>query len=338
MSDKNLAYYLSHPDEMPTDTAEIERLSREATDQALDSGNEQLTVDKIVGKADVPDLAAVKPEDDKPVEKPDEAKPAETPAAEEKPEGILTKDGKAVIPYSQLESARQRAATAEALAKTQADELAAMKTQLEAAGKPGEAAPDADMLTEEELQALETDSPTLAKVIRAQQSSIRTLRDEVKTVSTAQQKQVATEEAEVKSELQSAIDANPTLATWQTAKDQTMWDEAARVDRMLRESPKYANASFEERFAKVVEMTQVAQGVTPERREETPLTPEQIRAAAKAKLDTASTRPRSLSDIPGGAPPAVDEKEKIEQMSPVALGQMFQGMSTEQREAYLAQL
>lgn len=338
MSEKNLAYYLSHPDEMPTDTAEIERLSREATDQALESGSEQLTVDKIVGKADEPAPAAATTEDDKPEVKADEAKPAETPA-EEKPDGILTKDGKHVIPYSQLESARQRAATAEALAKTQAEELAAKTAELEAA-KAGKTAPesvDAEMLTEEELAALETDSPTLAKVIRAQQASLRRLQDEVKTVSTAQASQAATREAEVKSDLQSAIDANPTLATWQTAEDQTMWEEAARIDRMLRESPKYANASFEERFAKVVEMTQVAQGVAPERKETPSLTPEQIRAAAAAKLAESSKgkRPLSISDIPGGAPPAVDEKAKVEEMSPVALGQMFLGMTSEQRDAYL---
>lgn len=335
MSDKNLAYYLSHPDEMPTDTAEIERLSREATDQALESGNEQLTVDKIVGKADEPAPAAANPEDDKPAEVKAEVKP-EDQKAEEKPDGILAKDGKNVIPYSQLESARQRASAAESLAAEQAKELETLRA---AKDKPVESA-ESEMLTEEELVALEGDSPTLAKVIRTQQAAIRKLTDTVETVTKTQASQADVAAAEVKSEVQTAIDSNPTLAAWQTAEDRTLWEEAARFDKVLRESPKYANASFEDRFAKVVELTQAAHGVTPARKEEPSLTPEQIKAAAAAKLKEASAgkRPVTLSDIPGGAPPAVDERAKVDDMSPVALGQMFLGMTSEQRDAYLTSL
>ena len=341
---KDLKYYLEHTDEMPTDTKEIERLANEHMNAALESGNEQMNVDKIVGVQDAPpanqeatdDKAGEKPAGDKLVEKQAD-KPApvvEAPAGEVKPDAILAKDGKNLIPYSQLESARQRAVAAETLARQQAEELAALKAEKTAPAQQPE------MLSDDELAALEADSPTLAKTLRAQQAAIQTLRDEVKSVQTRQQSQAAVEEQEVKSEVQSAIDANPTLAAWQTAEDQSMWDEAARFDKLLRGSPKYANVSFADRFAKVVELTRLELGLEAEAPRTVELTQEQIKAAAQAKLKqvTAKSKPVTLSDIPGGAPPAVDERQKVEEMSAVALGQQFMGMTKEQMETYLSTL
>jgi len=79
----------------------------------------------------------------------------------------------------------------------------------------------------------------------------------------------------------------------------------------------------------------------PAKVEEKPsLKPEDVRAAAAAKLAEKgkSAKPVSMSQIPGGAPPAVDEKQKVEQMSPTALGNHFLGMTREQMDAYLATL
>ncbi len=334
---KDLTYYLEHTDEMPTDPKEIERLTNAHMDAALEAGTEQMDVDKIVGKADVPGVAAA--EEEKKDETAEEVKPAADAEPAAKPEGILAKDGKNVIPYSQLESARQRAAAAEALAKDQATELATLR----AARTQPVATPDAEMLTAEELSALEAESPTLAKTLRAQQASIRSLRNELKGVVQAQRNRAASEVEEVKSEIQTAIDENPTLAAWQTAEDQTLWNEASRMDRMLRESPRYANVSFEDRFAMVVALTQQAMN-EPNRElvvEEKPtLTPAQIKTAAQAKLAAVqkAKKPVTLSDIPGGAPPAVDERQKVEEMSSVALGQQFLGMTREQMDTYLQNL
>jgi hypothetical protein len=342
---KDLKYYLEHTDEMPTDTKEIERLANEHMNAALESGNEQMNVDKIVGVQDAPpanqeakddkagEPAGGKPEE-KPAEKPAAPKEGEQPGGEVKPDAILAKDGKNLIPYSQLESARQRAVAAETLARQQAEELAALKAEKTAPVQQPE------MLSDDELAALEADSPTLAKTLRAQQAAIQTLRDEMTSVKTRQQSQAAVEEQEVKSEVQSAIDANPTLAAWQTAEDQSMWDEAARFDKLLRGSPKYANVSFADRFAKVVELTRLELGLEAEAPRTVELTQEQIKAAAQAKLKqvTAKSKPVTLSDIPGGAPPAVDERQKVEEMSAVALGQQFMGMTKEQMETYLSTL
>jgi len=344
---KDLKYFLEHTDEMPTDPKVLEQLANDHMNAALEAGQEQINVDTIVGKADeYPGAAAANTEEktsEQATAKAEAAAAPEPAAAEAKPDGILAKDGKNVIPYAQLESARQRAAAAEALARAQAEELTVLRLS---ARTPSIAAPsDADMLTDEELDALEADSPTLAKTLRAQQAAIQQLRDMVQTVTQRQAVEAATQEAEVKSEVQTAIDSNPTLASWQTSEDQTMWDRASAFDKVLRAMPEYANTSFADRFDKVVEMTQSALGLeaeappAPARVHAAP-TPEQIQAAAKAKLTQASKgkRPVSLSDIPGGAPPAVDERQKVEEMSSVALGNQFLGMTKDQMETYLASL
>lgn len=337
MSAQNLKYFLEHPDEMPIDPKELERLTNEHIAGALDSGTEELDVEKIVGKeAEKTGEPAPAKSEEPPKEA---AKPQEPEAKETKPEGILAKDGKNVIPYAQLESARQRAAQAEAkaaeataLAQQQAEELAALR-----AGKQPQ---DAEMLTEEELTALEGESPTLAKTLRGQQAAIRQLREELENVRGRQEAQAKTEEELVKDEIQAAIDANPMLAQWQADEDQTLWNEVVRFDKMLRESPRYAKVSFGDRFADAVELTRVSMKLPPEPKQETTLTQEELRAAAERKLADKSkaSRPVSLSQIPGGAPPAVDERQKVEEMSSVALGNQFLGMTKDQIDAYLANL
>jgi hypothetical protein len=342
---------------MPTDPAEIEKLANEHLAQANEAGTEELTVDKFVPPDDKDDKkgvssdAKVEAKDDKADEQAeaeakataealaaDAAKKAEDaakaePPKEEKPEGILAKDGKNVIPYSQLETARSRATAAEALAKEQAAEIERLKAEK----LPKE---DVATLTDQELDTLEADSPTLARTLRAQQASIQKLTEQLQAVAERQEDQAVVQESEVKSEIQSAIDANPTLAEWQTAEDQTLWNEASRFDKVLRESPAYANKSFAERFTKVVELTQSALGIeTPKAEVELPkLTPEQIKAAAAAKLKGKPSVPVSSSQIPGGAPPAVDERERVEQMSVHELGNKFMNMTPEQMEAYLTTL
>jgi len=362
---KNLQYYLDHTDEMPTDPAEIEKLANEHLAQANEAGTEELTVDKFVppddkdDKTRAPSDAKVEAKDDKADEQAtadaeakavadalaaDAAKKADEKAAEDlakaeadktaRPEGILAKDGKNVIPYSQLETARARTTAAEALAKEQAVEIERLKAEKET---PKE---DVATLTKEELDTLEADSPTLAKTLRAQQASIQKLTEQLQAVAERQEDQAVVQETEVKSEIQAAIDANPTLAGWQTAEDQTLWNEASRFDKVLRESPAYANKSFADRFTKVVELTQSALGIeTPKAEVELPkLTPEQIKAAAQAKLKGKTSVPVSSSQIPGGAPPAVDERERVEQMSVQELGNKFMNMTPEQMEAYLTTL
>lgn len=355
---KDMNYYLAHPDEMPTDPKIIEQLAEEMRLQTMASGQEEVSVDRFTTTDPVAkdertgassDAEATKKEADAKALAESNAKTeAEAKAAadleagkkaeaEKKPEGVLAKDGKNIIPFAVLANARERAEAAERLVQEQAAQLEALQAAAKT-GKPVEQ--QAEMLSEEELNALAEDSPTLAKVLHAQQNTIQQLTGTVESLAQRSQAQEQVVEAEIKSEVQTAIDANPTLLAWQNDKDQTTWDRASAFDKLLRETPEYRDVPFAKRFEKVVALTKAALDLKDDADQtDQTLTQAEIRAAAEAKLKTTKALPTSLSQIPGGAPPAVDEKERVDQASPVELGQKFMGMkSVEEINAYLSTL
>jgi hypothetical protein len=161
-------------------------------------------------------------------------------------------------------------------------------------------------MTDQELEVIEAEMPSLANVLRDQQAEIEELQarkrqeDEVRA-------------AAVRAEIQDTIDQNATLAAWQTAVDKTAWNEALRFDRMLRESPKYANVSFEDRFKKVVELTQTA-------------------------LETSDRRDQHDEpdrERPGGRLPSGKD---LESMSATQIAGMLGGKSPDEIQAFLAGL
>ena len=352
MSDKpkDMNYYLAHPDEMPTDPKIIEQLAEDMRLATMNAGQEEVSVDRFsvtdsVAKdertgASSDAEAAKKEADAKALAESNaktEAEAAAKAVADAKPEGVLAKDGKNIIPFAVLSNARERADAAERLVHEQAAQL----EELKAAAKTGKPVVEqqAEILSEEELSALAEDSPTLAKILRAQQNTIQQLTGTVESLAQRSQAQEQVAEADIKTEVQSAIDANPTLLAWQNEKDQTTWDKASSFDKLLRESPEYRDVPFAERFIKVVALTKVALDLKDEQVTDQSLSQAEIRAAAEAKLKTTKALPTSLSQIPGGASPAVDEKERVDQASPVELGQKFMGMkSVEEINAYLSTL
>lgn len=342
MSKKDLAYYLEHTDEMPTDPAEIERLTREAMDQTNGQASEDLTIDRIVPPADEPPKDPPKVEDPPKTETPKTEEPPKVDPKE--PKGVLAKDGEHIIPYSQLEQARSNAREAterEQAALNKVNELNARIQEL-TAGKAPPAAAETTLMAEEELVALEATDPTLAKVLRGQVEHIHKLEERDARRTAEETRRAAAERREVNDEIQDAIDQVPKLAEWQASKDQAMWDRASATDAYLRQLPEWRNKSFKERFEKVVEITEEAIRTEPAKVEQpAQLTQEQIRAAAEAKLrETASkSTPKTLSDIPGGAPPAQSERERLEQMSVSEMGSKMMGFkSLDEIQAFLTQL
>lgn len=377
---KDLKYYLNNPDEMPTDPKLLETLANDQVRFILGENEKDLTVERFTGTTEPVNkderTGASSDAEAKTVEEAKAKTEAENAAVAQKakeeadavakaaadaealkvaeaakaatttkPEGILAKDGKNVIPFAVLSNARERADAAERLAQERALEI----ERLTAAKAGGDTAQteQATILSDEELAALAEDSPTLAKILRAQQEHIQNLNDTVNKLATHATQQIVEAETEAKSEVQTAIDSNPVLAAWQVDADQTRWDEAARLDKALRDSPLWKDKSFDERFAKVVELTKATFGDEAEVTdvkdvkvvEQPSSTAAEIKAAAEAKLAAKKTAmPVSLSSIPGGMPPAVDEKDRVEQMSSVELGNKFLGMSKEQMETYLATL
>lgn len=269
-------------------------------------------------------------------DKPADAGEGEPSVTEGKPQGVLTRDGKHVIPYNVLENERAARARAEAAI----DALNRQLDELKAGGDAQAEGANAVQITDDELTELEDISPEIAKVIKAQMTKIEQITGELVHLKGEQDRQRREREQQAQDEVEAAIAANTSLSEWRKAAfreenpDPAMWKRALAVDEMLRSDPAWADKSFAERFAKVTEVVSAMTGAPAPKKE----THTDLKRAAEERLQGASTVPTSLSDIPGGAPPAQSDIETLENASAVALGQKFASMSPDQMESYLARL
>ncbi|AOY90557.1 hypothetical protein BKK79_00970 [Cupriavidus sp. USMAA2-4] len=265
-------------------------------------------------------------------------------------EGVLARDGKNVIPFSVLKSERDRAGRAEQLAKDQADQIAALKAQIAAGNqgaKPGESARTAEaaaetVLSDEELEAIREDFPTMHKALVAQQATIKALQAQQQQVEQERHQQQAERQRTQAEMVQEAIDATPKLAHIQ-ATDPDRFTAAQRYDAVLRADPRWQGKPLAERFAEAVKLVETTHGAIEIPSANPPAaqkTPEQLKAEAEAVAKAAASKavPTSMSDFPAGDPPAQSEQAALESMTPAQLADKFSKMSPEQMDAYLSKL
>lgn len=281
--------------------------------------------------------AAEKPEDEKP-----EAE-AETPEKAEKPEG----PGDV---RKALQDARARLRKEEAARKDrerELDELKQAKTELEAKIKAGGDKPDAATeakTTAEEpndldevIKAVEEDAPDLAKALRvqadrdrAQSAEINSLKETIAKLNeqisgVVKRDRDAEEEAKAaaQAEVDKAIEATPKLAYLRDMADSNptlsaMWEAAITEDQTLRSRGKWVKATFADRFAEVVTRIERDFGeikLPAEYLNKAEIEARAVKAGEKAK----GTRPSTLSDLPGGTPPAPDALGSLEGADPASL-------------------
>lgn len=279
----------------------------------------------------------------------DQAADAEPPKEEQPKDdkdhatAVSTKDGKGTIPYSVLKGARERASQFEqenALLRRQIDELSNKLNvpMQEAATVESATVEESDAKIDglqAKIDALKDDFPELAELFSVQLANEQALRKQLADLQgryeNEQRERADAAARKTADEVQDAIDSNPTLALWQQ-KAGPEWDAAIRQDNMLRDDPEWAGKSFAERFAKVVEIVKV---MRPDA--------EVVDAATsteKKPQATPAKRPpvNSLSDIPGGIPPAAGTREQIEELSVAALGNKLMTMSNDQIQDYLSSL
>lgn len=255
------------------------------------------------------------------------------------PKGVQAKDGEHIIPYSVLEREREARTRAEAMLQAQAAEL----ERLAAGGKPaGEGQGDAVQFSEEDLTQLDQDLPGVAKVIRAQQATIDKLMGTVQTLQQEHVVEQTVKQEAAKDSIEAAIEANQDLRAWR--EDPTMWNRAADLDGVLREDPAWKDRPVAERFAKVAETVKALYGApatpqpaaSPQQNTQQALTAKADAAIAAA--DKAANVPRSLGDIPGGVPPAVDEASAWLEKTPTQMQADMLRLTPEQSEALLDRL
>jgi hypothetical protein len=298
--------------------------------------------DEVQAAADKQEGAAK--QDEKKTEEPAPASATQVagdPSVTPEPKGVQAKDGQHIIPYSVLERERDRAARAEQTAQALADQLKQLQ-----AGNKGASPADANAggLTDEDLQTLDRDQPEVAKLIRSQMAAVEQLTGVVRSLQQEQEVAYQTKAASVQDEIEAAVTANADLKSWRDAAfskeapNPLMWNRAADLDAVLREDPAWQDKPVAERFAKVAETMRTiysVPSVTPSKT----TTPPDVKQVADAQLKAApAVVPTTLSDIPGGAPPAQSDAETLENASAISLGNKFLTMTPEQIESYLSRM
>lgn len=271
--------------------------------------------------------------------------------------GVATKDGKHVIPYSVLQSERERNRAAQDALREMTERATKLEQALKAtangantgaAARAAEAATaDAPAMSDADLEALKEDFPTVYKALMAAQIRADRLEQSLRQQEGFRQEVENASQRSVEETVQDAIDANPKLVHIQTS-DPVAFELAQRFDDTLKASSAWANKPMSERFAKVIEMVESANGAIElpggqSKQQDPAATAADLK---KQALETAKTKvkanssavPTSLSEFPVGEPPAQDQQDAIETMSQADLASMLMKMTPAQQEAYFAKL
>lgn len=273
-------------------------------------------------------------------------------ATEPEPEGVATKDGKHVIPYSVLKSERDRATRAEQLANEMAEKVKALEAAQSGnqGAKQGESArtdpqqPTVSDLSPEDLAALKEDFPTVYKAVMASMAAAERLAAQLQPVQETVRNAEAEKERTAQESVQDAIDSVPKLAHIQ-ASNKEAFELAKQFDATLRTQKAWADKPLSERFAKVAEMVESAIGPidVPGSKATSQPSAEDLRKAAIAKAAQAAKAsrtdvPTSLSEFPAGQNAAQDEREAAETLTPLQIAEKFASMTPDQMDAYFQNL
>lgn len=272
---------------------------------------------------------------------------------EREPDGVATKDGKHVIPYSVLKSERDRAARAEQIAREAQERLEALQAQL-AAGSQGanngegartnQQQPAVSDLSTEDLQTLQEDFPTVYKAVMASMAAAKALEAKLAPVEESVRNAEADQARSAQETVQDAIDSVPKLAHIQ-ANNAEAFELAKQFDATLRTQSAWADKPLSERFSKVMEMVESTIGPIeiPGSQKATSQNVGDLKKAAMAKAEQVaksnrSNVPTSLSEFPAGQHAAQDEQEAAEQMTALQLAEKFSTMTPDQMDAYFRNL
>lgn len=275
------------------------------------------------------------PVTDPPEETPETVEAPETPEASEtpddkapetkdEPEGVLTQDGKTVIPYKVLRGARDQVSELQ----SQNADLQAQVEELSQSGED-ESTPAQGIIPDEI-----TDEVVAAEFERQQGKSLDDFREEygdeqaqlflnpIKTNLELQQRldRIENNEAEreeieqltVAEQIRNAIDSNSTLADWEQ-NDLPMWEAAKAVDNVLKADDTWKNKSYGERFDEVVKRLTGKEPETPS--DPKPKTADELAAEKLAAANKGGNTPNSLSSVPGGDPAAETVRDQVDGMS-----------------------
>lgn len=360
---KSLDYYIEHPEEFPTDAEAAAKLLKQLDAEDLPV---QLSTEPKPKEGE-------KAADDKATQgaKPDEKKPdasAATPAkVDQKPDGVLTKDGQHVIPYAEMErriaeahSSKEAEAVARRVVEEHAKELEKQLTAAQARAaeleKSGAKPPITTQAVSLELPAelmetLRTEYPTHARAIEGLQAAVKTVNESMDAKLAEIDRRIATHDkdrsAAVTDDVQSLIAGVADLADWQANKP-VLFGIAQDTDDAILSDKKFlaehlaktgVDLSKDDKARYEVVVARVKQEVgLPAASPKKDDTKEAQRKADEVVAAAKPEHPRSISDIQGGQPPAGNLEDNLDNVPATELGARLLSMSEEQRARFFARV
>ncbi|EOX1292816.1 ATPase [Vibrio cholerae] len=268
----------------------------------------------------------------------DAASPTAEPNA--KPDGILAKDQKHIIPMEVLERERQE----KAQLRQELEELKAHSAQLEKAqrmidvrnkqleelGVAPADLPEDVTIDEKKLAALQEDYPELAPFFLAMNNKIEALVSSGTVAASTTQPETESAAPVDNAELTTALQANADLQSWMS-EGGARWNAAQQIDDHLASSSEWANRSYAERFEEVSKRVRLAFGDEPKLSAQ-----EALSAAQEASRKAKNALPASPSEL-GNTHRTGDSDlmNRVQSANHEELGKLFDSLSEAQIEQLL---
>ncbi|TQP70240.1 ATPase [Vibrio cholerae] len=268
----------------------------------------------------------------------DAASPTAEPNA--KPDGILAKDQKHIIPMEVLERERQE----KAQLRQELEELKAHSAQLEKAqrmidvrnkqleelGVAPADLPEDVTIDEKKLAALQEDYPELAPFFLAMNNKIEALVSSGTVAASATPPETESAAPVDNAELTTALQANADLQSWMS-EGGARWNAAQQIDDHLASSSEWVNRSYAERFEEVSKRVRLAFGDEPKLSAQ-----EALSAAQEASRKAKNALPASPSEL-GNTHRTGDSDlmNRVQSANHEELGKLFDSLSEAQIEQLL---
>ncbi len=256
---------------------------------------------------------------------------------QEDAKGILTRDGKHVIPYDVLEAERTGRQRVEQEALTLRQQLAEeqrkidlLTSQIKQAGMTPDPLPENARISDEQIAKIREDYPEMADALTLMARKYDYLQTQIQETQQAPQENPAIQ----------AMNAVPDLVEWQQS-DPDRFAVAVHLDEKLQTDPAWKDKPLTERFAEVARRTRAAYGeAPPDPAVEQDKSHEVLAVAAEkvAKANASATVPDSPSDLGNQAAVPQDKFEQLLGASYADAEAVMSGMSDADIDAILEKL
>lgn len=204
------------------------------------------------------------------------ATPAAAPENQTEPAGVLTKDGKHVIPHFVLAEERRSKSLLQQQLTEANRKLQEQALLLESGGKPA----DKVGYSDEQLAELETDFPQLLPLLNTVKELQANAAKNQSRAIPVNQEDVAAQEVAAQEAMDAAFAGRALLSKYRETGG-VVWNRAVEIDNTLQKDPAFASKTMAERFAAVEQSLAAELGI--------PLSTPKPQAAAQA----APARPRA---------------------------------------------